>query len=77
MSWDDEQVSKGLDLLQKRRFEIERLRVLVAEAIEDLEHWAGYASDYFKEKHDLAGNVADLKSRIVMLDDPLRKGGGR
>lgn len=37
--------------------EIERLRAGYAEAIQDLEDWAAYADDYYKEKWDLAGDL--------------------
>lgn len=35
-----------------------RLRGLLAEAVSDIEDWAGYASEYFQEKHDLKGTLA-------------------
>ena len=45
--------------------ENERLRATLAEAINGIESWASYASDYFKEKHDLAGELADLRHELV------------
>lgn len=33
-----------------------------AEAIEDIQSWGAYASDYFKEKHGLALCILDHKS---------------
>ncbi len=31
------------------------------EAREDVEGWAAYAGEYFREKHDLAGDLARIK----------------
>lgn len=31
-------------------------------AIDMVEHWGTYAGDYFKEKHDLKGDIALLKA---------------
>lgn len=36
------------------------------ECLEDLQHWASYAGDYFQEKWDLAGDIAKHQS---ILDD--------
>jgi hypothetical protein len=44
--------------------ENERLRALVLEVVESLEDWAGYASDYFREKRDLAGTVAGYRAAV-------------
>ena len=38
-----------------------RLRLLLAEAAEDIECWGAYASEYFQHKHDLAGCVAKYR----------------
>lgn len=37
--------------------EIDRLRALLGEAADEIESWGAYASDYFQQKHDLAGAV--------------------
>ena len=42
------------------RAEVDRLRTALLEAIECVDFWGSYASDYFKEKHDLAGEIARL-----------------
>ncbi len=44
------------------------LRDLLAEAIEDIDSWASYASDYFQQKHDLAGTLA--KYRAALQEKP-------
>lgn len=38
--------------------EIEGLRKSLLDAAEEIDAWGSYASDYFQEKHDLAGCVA-------------------
>lgn len=40
------------------RAENARLREALTGAIEDVGFWGGYASEYFKDKHDLAGCLA-------------------
>lgn len=35
------------------------------EAAEDIESWAGYASTYFQEKHDLAGTLKKWRDRAL------------
>jgi len=29
-----------------------------------IQDWAGYASDYFKEKHNLTGDLAEIQALI-------------
>ena len=41
--------------------EIARLRTALADAIEDIASWGSYASEYFQQKHDLAGCIAKHK----------------
>jgi hypothetical protein len=50
--------------IQIRDAEIERLRGALKDAIDSVEFWAAYASDYFKEKHDLVGEIARLSATI-------------
>jgi hypothetical protein len=51
-----------VDLLLAAADEIEALRDALTEAVEDIEHWGGYASAYFQEKWDLAGDLAKYQS---------------
>lgn len=44
--------------------EVRRLRELCAECIESIEDWAGYASDYYREKHGCEGEINDYKARL-------------
>lgn len=41
-----------------------RLRDALRQAREDLESWGAYASDYFKEKWDLAGDLARIDAEL-------------
>lgn len=47
------------------RAEVEALRRLLADAAEDVESWGAYASEYFQEKHDLAGCVTKYRKAAV------------
>ena len=42
-----------------------RLRHLLAEAADDIESWGAYASEYFQQKHDLAGCVAKYRNALT------------
>lgn len=50
--------------------EIDRLRAPLLEAIEDIESWAGYASEYFQDKHDLKGCVARYRAAVDVGGKP-------
>jgi hypothetical protein len=56
-----EDLADKIEQLQK---ENELLRSGYEEAVVDIESWAAYASDYFKEKWDLEG---DLKGHRAIL----------
>lgn len=46
---------------------VDELRELLdgyAEAIEDIQSWASYASDYFQDKHDLEGCLAQHRGLL-------------
>jgi len=44
--------------------ENEKLRAALRLAIDAVEHWASYASPYFQEKHDLAGDLQELRAAL-------------
>jgi hypothetical protein len=56
------------DGLQKRIAELQaenaRLREALRLAIEAVEFWAAYASPYFQDKHDLAGDLQKLRAAL-------------
>jgi hypothetical protein len=41
----------------------------LGEAIEDIQSWAGYASDYFKDKHDLDGCLKRYRDVTATLPE--------
>jgi len=41
---------------------IAELRGALTEAIESIEDWSGYASPYFRDKYDVEGQIASLRS---------------
>ena len=47
-----------------------KLRELLDEAVQEIEAWGAYASDYFQQKHDLAGTVARFKAALSQQDEP-------
>lgn len=47
--------------LQTRVTELEGA---LSEAIESIESWAAYASEYFQQKHDLAGDLAKFRATL-------------
>lgn len=53
--------------LAQAQAEVERLRGVLSmhadDALEDVEHWGGYAGDYFAEKWGLSVDVAKWKRR--------------
>jgi len=42
--------------------EIERLRAVLTDAAEDIEHWGGYASPYFQDKWNLQADIAKYRA---------------
>ena len=46
------------------------LHAALVEARDDVESWASYASQYFREKHDLAGELAKLDAVIAASQPP-------
>lgn len=45
--------------------EVEKLRKSLLDAAEEIDAWGSYASDYFQEKHDLAGCVAKFHAAAM------------
>lgn len=50
--------------LEHANARIAELEGALREAIESVEDWAGYASEYFREKHDLEGEVKKLRAAL-------------
>jgi hypothetical protein len=49
---------------QEAADEIEKLRAALRLAVDAIEHWASYASPYFQEKHDLTGDLQELRAAL-------------
>lgn len=51
-------------IIDQLRAEVDGLRTLLTEAAEDIADWGAYASEYFQQKHDLAGCVARYREAL-------------
>lgn len=47
---------------------VRTLRSHLAEAIEDIEQWSGYASAYFQDKHDLQGCLQKHRVNLAQFE---------
>ena len=58
-------------LLETRSLKCQRDELLAAlkESRESIEDWAGYASEYFREKHKLAEELAALGALIARMEE--------
>lgn len=54
-----------LDRIEAQR---DRLAAALQDAIECVESWGAYASEYFQNKHDLAGDLARLRAALAELE---------
>lgn len=63
-------LARACDRLERERDEA---RSIAAEAIDEIESWGAYASDYFQEKWDLAGTVERLRAALRALRDRERQ----
>jgi hypothetical protein len=52
------------DTIVSLRAENEALRAELRFARDEVEDWGGYASEYFRTKHDLAGTLARLDAAL-------------
>ena len=59
------QAKAGLySVIESRGLRIAALEALLGEAIESIEDWAGYASEYFREKHGIAEELAKFRAAL-------------
>lgn len=64
-TWLEDQVCETKDFaykLENKSIALAAAQATIAEAADEIQYWGAYASDYFKEKHDLAGTVARFRS---------------
>lgn len=57
-----EELWQGALAVERKDTRIAELEKALREAIEGIENWATYSSDYFREKHDLEGELKRLRS---------------
>ena len=48
---------------------IEQLEAALREAVEDIEFWGAYASEYFQDKHDLKSSIQNARKALEGKDD--------
>ena len=55
------------DEVERLQARVRELETALGDAIECVESWAAYATDYFREKHDLAGDLARLRAALAAV----------
>lgn len=60
----ERQLRAAWDRVALAETQVEQLRAALAEAREDVASWGAYASDYFQEKWDLAGDLARIDAAL-------------
>ncbi len=62
---DDWRCDEAADEIERLRAENARLRGALQHAVEELEFWGAYASDYFKEKHGFDETIEKLSTALA------------
>lgn len=57
-------LTEAADEIEKLRVERDALRAALVKAIDCVQFWAAYASEYFQDKHDLADDLRDLRAAL-------------
>ena len=57
------------DLTKEAADRIEQLEAALREAVEDIEFWGAYASEYFQDKHDLKSSIQNARKALEGKDD--------
>jgi uncharacterized small protein (DUF1192 family) len=60
----DTSFATAISSLRREKERADKLAEALREARDAIEDWAGYASDYFREKHDLAGDLAKIDAAL-------------
>lgn len=60
----ERQIQLLLETLSQEKAETARLREALRGALADLEFWSSYLSDFYDEKHDLAGTLIALRAAL-------------
>lgn len=66
--FSERDVRSLVGVIEQLKSENEALRNSLIEASEEIAAWGSYASDYFQDKHDLAGCVEKFHSFAVKRD---------
>lgn len=67
--YDGSFISKAPQIIDQLLRQNEILRTLLEEAIQDITDWGCYVSEYFQQKHDLAGNIERLEQALKKCDE--------
>ena len=65
MQWLDYERARAEAALSRLRIAVAKLK----EAREDIDNWAGYASEYFVEKHDLKGCLRGYEETLAEIGE--------
>jgi hypothetical protein len=65
MQLELEHTLKTMRELKEAKAEIERLRAALRAARVAVEDWASYASDFYREKWDLQGDLAHIDAALA------------
>ena len=65
MQWLDYEHARAEAALSRLRIAVAKLK----EAREDIDNWAGYASEYFVEKHDLKGCLRGYEETLAEIGE--------
>ena len=68
LDWGMEQIADLKRQLAEAEGTEGRLREALKDAIACVEEWSGYASGYFKDKHDLSGDLERLRAALSGKD---------
>ena len=60
-----ERIANSADEISRLRVQRDELLAALVDALTMVEDWSSYASDYFTEKYDLAGDIAKLNASIT------------
>jgi hypothetical protein len=61
---------EALDRAEAIEAERDWFKELLAEAVDDIEHWGSYAGEYFQEKWNLAGDLAKYRAALDSTEGP-------
>ena len=69
LDWSEYDEGKINDAREEAAYRIEKLEAALREAVEDIEFWGAYASEYFQDKHDLKSSIQNARKALEGKDD--------